>query len=332
MYMNLRKEKVYNERREMSDSKKLLRFETDSVEFLTQEFLPESYETRGGALSPRKKMEIFLRFVGDPGFQSGIAEDFGVHRTTICKTVNAVLDSIIEKAANWIKFPSTVQEVNDAKLLWQTRFNLPTVIGALDCTHIEIKKPTRYGDEYINRKGYASINVQATCDASEKFTSISAEWPGSVHDARIWRRCAVRGVISQFNGTACLLGDSGYGIAPWLITPFKLCHTAQQRNFNLHHARERVVIERVFGQLKKRFPVLGNCVRVSLDKVSKTVVACAVLHNVGKHLHDVYDVEFEDNEENNEHEQIAAQDENAQTKLRGEEKRQVMLQYLNVQE
>lgn len=330
MYMNVRKEKVYNERRKISDCKNLLRFETNSVEFLTQEFLPESYETRGGALSPRRKMEIFLRYVGDPGFQSGIAEDLGVHRTTVCKTINEVLDSIVEKAPNWIKFPSTIQEVNEAKLLWQTRFNLPTVIGALDCTHIEIKKPTLFGDEYINRKGYASINVQATCDANEKFTSISAEWPGSVHDARIWRRCAMRGVISQFNGSACLLGDSGYGIAPWLITPFKPPHTAQQVNFNLHHARERVVIERIFGQLKNRFPVLGNCVRVSLDKIPKTIISCAILHNVGKHLNDVYDVDIED-EENHEGELITAQDENARTKLRGEEKRQRMLQQLNIQ-
>ncbi|KAG8334735.1 hypothetical protein J6590_083761 [Homalodisca vitripennis] len=46
-------------------------------------------------------------------------------------------------------------------------FDLPTVVGALNCTHFEIKKATNFGDEYINRKGF----VQATCDEQERFTN-----------------------------------------------------------------------------------------------------------------------------------------------------------------
>lgn len=331
-FMPVRDPKFYNERREISRCKELLRFENDSVDFLAEEFLPESQETRGGALSRRKKMEIFLRFVGDPGFQSGIAEDIGIHRTTACKTINSVLNNIIEKAGNWIHFPSTVEEMNEAKILWQSRFRLPTVVGSVDCTHIEIKKPTHFGDEYINRKGFASINVQATCDAQERFTSVCAEWPGSVHDARIWRTSPVRGVISQFNGSACLLGDSGYGVSPWLVTPFKPAVGEAQMNFNTTHSRERTIIERCFGQLKQRFPILANCVRLSLEKIPKVIVSCAVLHNISKHVNDDFDfdaglnVNFQDGEE-------MVMDiphvEDRETRMRGEVKRMLLLDFLN---
>lgn len=34
--------------------------------------------------------------------------------------------------------------------------------------------------------------------------------------------------------------------------------------------------------------ILGYCVRVALDKVPK-VISCAVSHNIGKHLNDVFD-------------------------------------------
>lgn len=121
-------------------------------------------------------MEIFLQFICDPGFQSGIEQQvMGIHQSTVNKTINYVLDLIIDQSHNCIKFPTTVAQKNEAKALWQRSFCLPTVVSALDCTDVEILKPGLYGNEYVCRKVYASINVQATCDASEKFISISAE-------------------------------------------------------------------------------------------------------------------------------------------------------------
>lgn len=330
--MHVRERRTFRERRVLNRCKELMRFETENIDFLSAEFLPQSDETRGKALSARQRMEIFLRYTADPGFQSGVAEDIGVDRSTVCKNINYVMGCILEKVDNWIHFPSTVQEINNAKVMWQTHFSLPTVLGALDCTHIEINKPSMFGDEYINRKGYASINVQATCDAGERFTSISAEWPGSVHDSRIWRRSDVRNIISRYDGSACLLGDSGYGLAPWLITPFKTPQQDIQRRFNHIHAKERVIIERVFGQLKKRFPILANCVRVSLERVPKLVLCCAVLHNVAKHLKDP--LNFEEMGEDGDEDDFVNEEggeeiyENVATRQRGERKRNDMLRFI----
>nr|CAI5818056.1 unnamed protein product [Callosobruchus analis]CAI5848716.1 unnamed protein product [Callosobruchus analis] len=39
----------------------------------------------------------------------------------------------------------------------------------------------------INRKGFAGINVQATCNAQEKLTGVDVQCPGSTHDSRIWK-------------------------------------------------------------------------------------------------------------------------------------------------
>nr|CAI5832890.1 unnamed protein product [Callosobruchus analis] len=45
---------------------------TNSVEWLAEHFLRDKFEIRGG----------------DPGFQSGVAEDIGVHQTTVSLTVH----------------------------------------------------------------------------------------------------------------------------------------------------------------------------------------------------------------------------------------------------
>ena len=52
------RDRVYSVRKEMDNHKIFLRFSDVAVNFLTNEFLLENYEIRGGALSPRKKMEI----------------------------------------------------------------------------------------------------------------------------------------------------------------------------------------------------------------------------------------------------------------------------------
>jgi hypothetical protein len=55
---------------------------------------------------------------------------------------------------------------------------------------------------------------------------------------------------------AFLLGDEGYGIAPFLMTPYSNPVSEMERRFNAHHARNRVIVENAFGQLKRRFPIL----------------------------------------------------------------------------
>lgn len=51
----------------------------------------------------------------------------------------------------------------------------------------------------------------------------------------------------------CLLGDSGYPLQPWLITPFKTEVTDGKKIFNRKHKKLRSLEERAIGLLKARF-------------------------------------------------------------------------------
>lgn len=57
-------------------------------------------------------MEIALRFLADPGFQEGISYDTGVSQPTVSRTIPFVLSKIVEKHADWIKWPMTYEERN----------------------------------------------------------------------------------------------------------------------------------------------------------------------------------------------------------------------------
>lgn len=63
--------RLYRERRLADDYqyRELYRFSREEVDWLSNEFLPECYETRGGRLSNHHRMLIFLRYISDPGHQ-----------------------------------------------------------------------------------------------------------------------------------------------------------------------------------------------------------------------------------------------------------------------
>lgn len=134
-------------------------------------------------MSSEERMLVFLRYVADPGFQHAV----GVHKSTVSKTVYNVMGAIIRKTNAWIKFSTSMDDLQNEKVKWQEKYKFPSAIGAINCTHIPILKPSVHGDEYVNRKKFTSINVQATCNSVEEFTSLNVSWPGSVHDARIWK-------------------------------------------------------------------------------------------------------------------------------------------------
>ncbi|CAK1597830.1 unnamed protein product [Parnassius mnemosyne] len=89
--------------------------------------------------------------------------------------------------------PTTLNEQQETIRKFRSIANFPTVIGAIDCTHIRVKKVNADGGQlYINRKGFSSINVQVVCDADLKIMDIVTRWRGSVHDSRIFRECRLK--------------------------------------------------------------------------------------------------------------------------------------------
>lgn len=60
-------------------------------------------------------------------------------------------------------------------------------VGCIDGSHIEILKPDESTASYINRKKYPSIILQAVCNDQNRFLDVFVGFPGSAHDARLFR-------------------------------------------------------------------------------------------------------------------------------------------------
>ncbi|XP_062373191.1 putative nuclease HARBI1 [Sardina pilchardus] len=157
---------------------------------------------------------------------------------------------------------------------------IPGIVGCIDGTHVRIQAPSEHEYLYINRKGYHSINVQIACDASYSIFNLVARWPGSTHDARILRESQLSNTFEAGGVSGFLLGDSGYPLKRWLMTPIIAPRTQQERRYNTIHAATRSTVERCIGVLKRRFHCLHGEMRMHPERVCTVIAACTVLHNI----------------------------------------------------
>ena len=85
--------------------------------------------------------------------------------------------------------------------LFYGKSGMPSIIGANDCTQVEIQFPGgNDGEIYRNRRGWFSINVQLVSDCTgyiSESSDVVAHWPGSVHDSTIFDSCCLRAMLDR---------------------------------------------------------------------------------------------------------------------------------------
>jgi len=210
----------------------------------------------------------------------------GVHKSTASRIVRLVSREIALLRPQFINFPKTGSEFEEVRQEFFNIARFPNCIGAIDCTHVQIISPGgTTAENYRNRKGYFSVNVQTVCDAQMRMQNIVARWPGSAHDSTIFLNSSVRRQFERGEmGDAVLVGDSGYGIRKYLMTPFENPQGVGENRYNEAQTRTRNPVERTYGLWKRRFPILARGIHVKLQSVQSIIVATAVLHNIARHF------------------------------------------------
>ncbi|KAG8222557.1 hypothetical protein J437_LFUL016758, partial [Ladona fulva] len=127
------------------------------------------------------------------------------------------------------------------------------------------------------------------CDSFMKTMNVRI-YPGAVHDQFIWNYCPVKRMTKathdERQGRFYLLGDSGYALEPWLLTPLPHAEAGTpEYRYSQAHCRARNVVERLFGVLKGRWRCLLRemVLHYQPERAAKIVLACAVLHNIILH-------------------------------------------------
>lgn len=247
---------------------------------------------RNNAVSPEDKVLLTLRYYATGSMLIVCGDFIGIHKSTASRIVKLVSHNIAILRPQFVNFPNNENDLKQVKQDFYNIAKFPTVIGALDCTHVKIKSPGGDNAEvYRNRKNFFSINVQTICDANLKIQDIVARRPGSSHDSTIFNNSEIRRKLEIGEMRDCVLvADRGYAQRNYVMTlvgspntvidPASGIYEEAVAKYNESLIRTRNTVERSYGVWKRRFPILATGINVKITSSQSIIVATAVLHNI----------------------------------------------------
>ncbi|XP_011859952.1 PREDICTED: putative nuclease HARBI1 isoform X2 [Vollenhovia emeryi] len=156
-------------------------------------------------------------------------------------------------------------------------------------------KIIKFGDNEVSANEFLQIagipnvigcidgtSIKGICDVRKRFIDVFTGIPAKIHDARVLKLSDINDDLRRIcDRKFHILGDAAYPIREWLLIPYRDYGNLsdKQRQFNKQFCATRVLIENAFGLLKNRFRQLTELDLHSVDKISKFIISCCVLHN-----------------------------------------------------
>lgn len=236
----------------------------------------------GNRYLTEKKILATLWLLGNQESFQEVAERFEIGESavhTFLMNVCGALTLVMREIITWPQKHQLEQVAND----FMNKTGFPGVVGVIGGTQIGIPVPTKLVDDYKNRDNITSMQLQAVCDSNLQFLDITTGWPGSVHNARVFRNSPLQALLQKGNLPYLyhIIGDETYPLTSYLIVPYedKEDLTDVQKTFNACHAFTQCTIERAFELLKHKFRRLKYLDMELVEKVPEIIAATCVLHN-----------------------------------------------------
>ncbi|XP_043194465.1 putative nuclease HARBI1 [Amphibalanus amphitrite] len=164
-------------------------------------------EDHGGRepISPGKAPLVLLWTLANQDTIRSISDRFDLTKSSVIRSNRRLTNAIVnDLLGEHVKWPN-----NTAAGAIDCAGGIE-IVGAIDGSHIPISQPVEDQEVYVNRKGFHSLVLQAVCQADTRFIDVLTGYPGSVHDARVFRNSPLCQALPRLcpDGESVILGDS----------------------------------------------------------------------------------------------------------------------------
>ncbi|XP_067903110.1 putative nuclease HARBI1 [Heterodontus francisci] len=227
-------------------------------------------------------------FLAGRAFQGSTGDICDISQSVAHRCIKEVTNALFRHADELIDLAvdEDNQDARSADFSVITGFH--RVQEVIDCSHVAIRAPWDQPAVFVNRKCFHSLNVQLVCDHRSKMMQVCTHFSGSCHNSYILRKSLLPGVFgAQIEVDCWILGDKGYPLCTWLMTPVRHPQCAAEERYNAAHASTRAIIKNIIGRLKMCLHCLdqsGKALQYTPERVSRTIIVCHALHNLAIRL------------------------------------------------
>jgi hypothetical protein len=250
----------------------------------------------GRVLTVEKQVAIALRRLASGESQHNVGESFDVGQSIVSQVTWKFVEAMEERGMHHLKWPDA-NEMKEIKSKFEMIQGLPNCCGAIDTTHIVMRLPSvEASNIWQDSEENYSMILQAVVDPEMRFRDILTGWPGSINDHRIlknsgfFRQCEcgqkLNGSVKELEDGVqireYIVGDGGYPLLPWLLTPYHGKDLFPSRiEFNAKHHDTRLVAERAMARLKGTWRIIDGVMwRPDKHKLPRIILVCCMLHNI----------------------------------------------------
>jgi len=283
--------------------REMFRMDVGDFEFILNEIshliTPGQIRNCGGhrPIMPEERLALTLRFLATGESFQSLHFQFRIALNAISYIIRGCCNALVDKLVpKFLKLPSSEKEWLEIAKNFETRWNYPHALGAIDGKHVTIKKPANCGSYYYNYKHTHSIILLAIAGPNYECLYADVGSNGRVNDSGVWNNSsllqsiqdgsvklpkddelAVSGVTLPY----VFVGDDAFALKKFMMKPYPQQNlTVDRRIYNYRHSRARRISENLFGILANRWRIFFTTINLEPKYVENLVLSTLALHNM----------------------------------------------------